>query len=166
MKAPFGRLVPSFNFLIMKRLFVAISIAFALSSLVLSSCSSKNESNEPIYSSADTIQVETMIKTYLTDLQNKDYEGAVSQLKVLYGNTVKELTEDQHKELVAYYTQMPVLAYKLKSMRWNCRDLINYVYDIEFFEKNPEIAIPNTYKITLVPVRINGQWYLTLEGLE
>ena len=130
--------------------------------LLCSACSSKKEKYVPLYSSADTVQVESMIQTFLTDLQNKDYECAVGQLKELHGPSVKDLTETKHKELVKYYTQMPVLSYKLHQMTWNDRDFVNFIYDVEFFKKEPGQNIPNTYKISLTPIRINGVWYLTL----
>lgn len=133
--------------------------------IVMSACSSKNDKIVyHIYSSADTIKVNEMVNGYMTDLQSKDYESAINRLKVLQGPKVIDLTEEQRNELISYYKQMPVLRYKLVDMLWNDRDLINFKYNVEFFDVPEGENMPNTYKINLVPVRINDVWYLTLGG--
>lgn len=135
--------------------------------LIALNCSSKKQEQEeytPIYSSADTIQVMNLITSYLDNLQAKEYDTAVNGLKVLLGTHVIDLTQVQKDELIAYYKQMPVLSYSLMDKTWNDRDLVTFIYNIEFFEKPEGENIPNTYKITLVPVRINDKWYLTLGG--
>lgn len=133
--------------------------------IVMSACSSKNDKIVyHIYSSADTIKVNEMVNGYMTDLQSKDYESAINRLKVLQGPKVIDLTEEQRSELISYYKQMPVLRYKLADMLWNDRDLINFKYNVEFFDVPEGENMPNTYKINLVPVRINDVWYLTLGG--
>lgn len=133
--------------------------------IVMSACSSKNDKIVyHIYSSADTIKVNEMVNGYMTDLQSKDYESAINRLKVLQGPKVIDLTEEQRSELISYYKQMPVLRYKLVDMLWNDRDLINFKYNVEFFDVPEGENMPNTYKINLVPVRINDVWYLTLGG--
>ena len=133
--------------------------------IVMSACSSKNDKIVyHIYSSADTIKVNEMVNGYMTDLQSKDYESAINRLKVLQGPKVIDLTEEQRSELISYYKQMPVLRYKLADMLWNDRDLISFKYNVEFFDVPEGENMPNTYKINLVPVRINDVWYLTLGG--
>lgn len=159
-------MVPSFRFFSMKNKSIIVLFVLAII-FVASSCGSSKKENEeynPIYSSSDTIQVMNMIETYLNKLQSKDYDGAISGLKVLQGPEVLDLTEEQKVGLTQYYKQMPVLRYSLLSHSWNDSDLISFVYNIEFFEKPEGSEIPNTYKINLVPVRINDVWYLTLGG--
>lgn len=144
-----------------KRIFSFIVVAFLF---VCTSCSKKQEpkAERPLFSAADTAQVLSMVNGFMTDMQAKNYDAAIGSLKVLNGAMVKDLTDDERKDLIGYYKTFPVLTYKLVDQLWNDRDLIHYTYSVEFFEKPEGVEMPNTYKLTLVPVRIDNVWYLTL----
>ena len=55
-----------------------------------------------------------------------------------------------------------MLNYKIESIIFNTETDSQVKYTVEFFEKKPGDPRPNTTSFFIKPMRVKGQWYLTM----
>lgn len=141
-----------------------LSIFVLVSLLLITSCNSKkNNEKIPLFVEGDSIYVTMMAEEYMNRIKAHEYPEAFN---MLIENLIPEptpLSEERMTELYNHYQTFPIINYKLKSAEFNTETDVKLVYSVEFFEKDPESNIPNTYNITFAPRRINADWYLSIK---
>ena len=105
-----------------------------------------------------------MIEDYLNLVHQKDYEMAFTRLYSIKGGQVFAISEEEQEALMQQYYTFPVLRYKCESMDFVDEHNVTITYVIEFFDKDPDSNIPNTYKITFAPQRLNAEWFLCIKN--
>ena len=152
--------------------FLLISLA-ALFCMVLSSCHNKDKVNTVEYSdpradstmqrsSTDTLALLTMCTDYLNLLKKDSVEAALDLLYVYDDGKVEPISDEVRDKIRATRQRFPVVNYQLESMRLFGEDDTEFIYMVEFFEKPKDDPRPNTIREALSPVRVDGQWYLTV----
>lgn len=141
------------------------AIALFLNAVLFSifSCNNKNTSNQPLYSTVDTVIVNDMVDSYLNKLIDKDYDNAFKMLSIVRRDTVMPINDSLKAQLLNQFETLPVLKYIKTSEEWTNIDPILFNYSITFAEFDDK-SIPNTYNMTLQPIRKEGIWYLTFPG--
>lgn len=112
----------------------------------------------------DSLEVQGMIEEYLDLIHEKDYETAFTKLYQISGNEVFTISEESQEDLMRQYYTFPVVRYKCLSMDFVDERNVSITYEIEFFDKDPESNIPNTYKIVFAPQRLNAQWFICIKN--
>ncbi len=140
--------------------FVAL-FAFAIVLGGLVSCK-KEKKDTQMFSKADTTAVLELTEEYLNHVMNQEYDKAISMLYDILNDSVRELSPERDSAIREQQKVFPVLAYKKTDMKFINRNKVSVTYSIEFFEKDPDSDIPNTYVITFEPQKIDGKWYLEL----
>ncbi len=120
------------------------------------------EAEKPMFTAEDTTEVLQLTQEYLDHVRDGEYDAATAMLHDILGDSVRCLSEEAEAGIREQQQTFPVLAYHLGDMEFNDNGRVWVSYDIEFFEKEPGSSIPNTIKLTFVPRRVNGQWYLEL----
>lgn len=144
---------------------------FVLALLCLASCKdhkAKDEGadmNRPkmVLEQRDTVEVFNLTKNFLELLKSKDIDKAVSMLYFLDADkAVVPLPDSLVERQKMVFRTFPVLNYKIDSIIFNTETDSQVKYTIEFFEKQPGDTRPNTTSFFIKPMRVNGQWYLTM----
>ena len=113
---------------------------------------------------ADTAAILNMCTEYLNLLKADNVEAA---LDLLYAyddsaKTVAPIGNELREKFRNNLKMFPVLDYKLESMKLYGEDDTEFTFMVEFFKKPEGDPRPNTIREVLSPVRVNGQWYLTV----
>lgn len=155
-----------------KSIFLSISLMVLLS-ICLSSCHDKSKvktgefvdrhlDTTMVRTPADTLSLLTMCTDYLNLLQKDSVEAALDMLYTYEDGEVQPINDEVRNKLRTNHQRFPVVKYKLESMHLYGEDDSEFVYMIEFFEKPEGDPRPNSIREALSPVRVNGQWYLTV----
>ena len=141
----------------------------ALLILVLSTgCTSKSEkadsSDESMTLSAnDTTKVVDLMHQYFDLLMNQDYNGAMSMLHQFRNDSLFEMSPEvkQHYELGM--KMILSVRYELETMVFNTESDCLVKYSAILFDKEgDDDNRPNKMSYTVRPVRLNGEWFLTV----
>jgi len=146
-------------------------LSLLLCALVLVSCGKKKEPTESevfrsTLTAEDTTAMLKICDDCMKSLKAGDIDAALSQLH-LYDDstrTVKPLTPAKEKELRNTFTVFPVHDYTIDYYTFTTEGLNDVKYRIEFFEKaDPESSEANTIGFMFNPVKVDGQWFLTVK---
>lgn len=153
------------------RLFRYFCFVFVLS-LVFVGCSDKSKKKEaheeiqgPMMTleKRDTTEVYDMTKNFLELLKSNNIDKAVSMLYYLTPDkNVIPLPDSLAERQKAIFKRFPVLSYKIDSIIFYTETDSQVKYTIEFFKKQPGDPRPNTTSFFIKPMRIQGQWYITM----
>ena len=114
-------------------------------------------------SSKDTSAVRSQCDAFMQLLKDKNYDEALSNL--YYIDSLKQLIplpKDLQNNFMNVLNTFPVLEYHFSGMIFK-DEMDNQVkYTIEFFEKAVGDDRPNTTSMYFRPVRVKGDWYLTV----
>lgn len=110
----------------------------------------------------DTMMLLDMTKKFLETLKNNDIDGAMSQLYEVEDNKVMPVSAERSKEIRKTLATFPVLSYKIDELLLYSDSDTEVRYTIEFFEKPKGDNRPNTIKCSVNPMRVDGNWYLTI----
>lgn len=114
--------------------------------------------------SEDTVQVFSLCNKCMETLKAGEIDQALSMLQILENDTVLvPLSAEKQSELKKNFKFFPVLDYKVESFAFNTNGLNDVRYSITFFEKEANDPTPNTIGFMFNPVKLNGQWYLTVK---
>ena len=151
--------------------FSIVFIAFI--SLLLVGCKSekkKAEENpylikpEMLVTGKDTLEVRRMTKQYLSMLQQKDLDGAISMLRYYEHDSITSLPpqlEAKERMVLGMFLGMP--SYDIDHIIFFRDNDSEVKYTVTMFERTDENdKRPNKASFLLRPVRHLGQWYLTL----
>lgn len=161
--------MPSF----MATAFVAVIIAFACS---LSSCSDKKKREwkpemaiqqaEMKLDNQDSVKVFTMVRDYLENVKNGNYDDAIKMLYYLNkDNKIEQLPASLAKQERMGISAFKVYAYRIETLRFlketDCK--VSYYMILQDPEQcKKEGKKPAEIGALIRPVRENGVWYLTL----
>lgn len=148
------------------RFLLVITLVSAVAFLFDSCTGNKaqQEKSEPMFNSADTTLVTQLTESFMQDLQQGNFDTAFTRLYAIGPDQLEVISAEEQSQLKEYFSAFPVLRYKLKSMEWVNVYEVKYLYSFEFFEKpEGEEAMPNTMNLTLKPMKLSNQWFLTLE---
>lgn len=155
-------------------------ILYSLSLLILVSCLGKK--NQPENSETENISTDSRFSTemsrtskdsttirnltiqYLDLLKDGQYDEA---LKMLYAYneedcTVQPIDKGHCKMLMSSYESFPVLDFKIDTLLMYSETDTEVRYSYQFFEKPADSPLPNTISGSVCPLRVNGEWYLTI----
>lgn len=149
-----------------------LSLFFVLS-LLVTGCSDKSKKKEsaadeiqgPVMTlqRSDTTEVFNLSKSFLERLKANDIDQAVSMLYYLTPDKqVIPLPDSLVTRQKAIFKRFPCLSYKIDSIIFYSETDSQVKYTIEFFKKQPGDTRPNTTSFYIKPMRIQGQWYLTM----
>ena len=111
----------------------------------------------------DTTEVYQLTKSFLELLKAKEIDKAVSMLYFLDADReVVSLPDSLVERQKSVFRMFPVLNYKIESIIFNTETDIQVKYTVEFFKKQPGDTRPNTTSFFIKPMRVNGQWFLTM----
>jgi hypothetical protein len=153
-----------------KLLYFTLVSAFIL---IAASCGNKPKSriDETIdfrssLTEADTVQMLKLCDDCMELLKNKDIDGALAMLNeyVDSTNTVQPLTDITRAKYNRIFNMFPVLEYKLSGYSFVLEGLNDVKYTIKFAEEeHPEKNGEPKTSFMFNPVKIDGQWYLTVK---
>ena len=111
----------------------------------------------------DTAQVFELTKSFLESLKANDIDKAVSMLYFLDADRqVVPLPDSLVERQKVVFRTFPVLSYKIESIIFNTETDSQVKYTVEFFKKQPGDTRPNTTSFFIKPMRVKGQWFLTM----
>lgn len=146
------------------------AIAF-IAAIIICSCSSNKQENtaseHDVFASslttADTTRVISLCNAFLDYLKNNDKDSAFSLLYSLNENG--DLVEPSNLDLAKLsnqFTLFPVRDYKIKSLQMG--EELDNVCSYSIIFNIDEQGKEDTINFGFCPVRIDGQWYLTIRN--
>lgn len=116
--------------------------------------------------STDTIQMLNLGDSCMTLLKDKNIEGAMSML-FEYDDSTKQvvpLGDDTRVRYEHLFKMFPVLSFHRLNYTFMLEGLNNLKYEVIFAEEeHPEVnGVPKT-TFMFNPVKVDGQWYLTVK---
>lgn len=152
-----------------KILYFAVAVAV----LCVASCKQKpkttEEAREEFRASLtenDTLEMQKLGEDCMELLKKKDIEAAMVMLYEYDDSTqsVQPLSDATRKRYEHLFKIFPVLDYKLAEYTFMLEGLNNLKYEIIFAEEEhpEENGVPKT-SFMFNPVKIDGQWYLTVK---
>jgi hypothetical protein len=113
------------------------------------------EEFEASLTNADSTEVLEMSNDFMSMLQDGDIEGALAQLsEVNADGQVVPLSTERRDQLIAHFTQFPVLKYELDYFAFSISTINDVKYNITFEEPDHKMAF------MLNPIKKDGEWYL------
>lgn len=153
-----------------KLLYFALASAFIL---IAVSCGNKPKSRieETIdfrssLTEADTMQMLKICDDCMELLKNKDIDGALSMLNEYIDstNSVQPLSDATRAKYTRIFNMFPVLEYQLAGYTFVLEGINDVKYSIKFAEEeHPEKNGEPKTSFMFNPVKIEGQWYLTVK---
>lgn len=134
------------------------------------SCSKKTDRKDAVAGAPmmtldgrDTTAVYGLTKQFLELLKAEKVDEAVSMLYFLDGEgQIVPLPDTLAERQRMVFRAFPVLNYKIDSIIFSTETDSQVKYTIEFFKKQPGDTRPNTTSFYIKPMRVKGQWYLTM----
>ena len=149
-----------------KKLFTALCAVLFIT--LLTCCTSKKQVDEPAQekmslSAADTTKVKNLMQQYFDLLINKDFDGAMSMVSQLRNDSLTDMTPELQKHYQTALKLITPIRYELESMAFESETDCLVRYSAVLFDKeSDEDNRPNKMFYAIKPVRINGEWYLTV----
>lgn len=146
-------------------------LSLLLCAFVLVSCGKKKEVSESeafrsTLTAEDTTAMLKICDDCMKSLKAGDIDAALAQLH-LYDDstrTVKPLSKEKEQELRKTFKFFPVHDYTIDYYTFTTEGVNDVKYRIEFFEKvDPQSPESNTIGFMFNPVKVDGQWYLTVK---
>ncbi len=153
----------------MKRISILFPLLLACS-LVFFSCGKKQPRDERAefrssLTKEDTTQMLALCDRCMETLKAGRTDEALAMLH-LYDDstrTVLPLSEQKQRELRRTFKLFPVVNYSLVYYTFTTQGLNDVKYSVEFFEKPAGDPTPNSIGFMFNPVKVDGQWYLTVK---
>lgn len=114
----------------------------------------------------DTLEMLKLSDDCMELLKNKNIDGALAMLNEYDDstNSVKPLSEVTRAKYSRIFKMFPVLEYQRAGFTFMLEGLNDVKYTIVFAEeKNPELNGEPKTSFMFNPIKINGQWYLTVK---
>ena len=132
-------------------------------------CTNKNKSTEETsqvimsLSEADTTKVVDLMNQYFDVLMNKDYDRALSMISQLRNDSLTEMSPELQKHYQMGMKIISPIRYQLESIIFRTESDCLVKYSAVLFEKEDvNDNRPNKMFYAIKPVRINGEWHLTV----
>lgn len=118
-------------------------------------------------SAVDTTQVLDLVQQYFDLLLKKDFEGAMSMLSQLRGGSLQEMSPEMRKHYEVGMKIITPIRYELENIVFKTEEDCLVRYSGILFEKeDPTDKRPNKVYYAVKPVRINGEWHLTVADVD
>ena len=155
----------------MKKIIYFALVVFIMS--VVAACNQKSQSHvdktkefRDGLTEQDTAQMLKLADDCMELLKKKDVEGALSMLNEYDDSTgsVQPLSEQTRAKYQRLFKMFPVYKFERSSYSFILEGLNDVKYDIIFAdEEHPEVnGVPKT-SFMFNPVKVDGQWYLTVK---
>jgi hypothetical protein len=136
-------------------------------SVVACTDKSQQKQGEPIpifieMSQQDTTEVLNLVNQYLGYLTDGRTEEALGMIKVLDGDSIKDVPEELLKKQRNSINMLHPIRYEIDSYIFLFEDDCEVKYKGILFDKEEGDPAPNTVSYMIRPVRLNHTWYLTL----
>lgn len=149
-----------------------ILIVFSLVLLFLGLCVSCKKTNKSIeepfeikmsLSEADTTQVFDLMQQYFNLLLSNNYEDALAMVSQLRNDSLVEMSPEMKQHYQMGMRIVSPIRYELENVyfRTNRDCLVRYA-GILFDKEDPNDKRPNKMYYAIKPVRIHGEWHLTV----
>lgn len=114
-------------------------------------------------SANDTTQVVDLMNQYFDLLMKKDYDGAMSMLSQYRNKVLIELTPELQKHYQMGMKIITPVRYQLESIIFRTESDCLVRYSAVLFDKEDvNDNRPNKMFYAIKPVRVNGEWHLTV----
>ena len=114
-------------------------------------------------SEADTTKVVDLMNQYFDLLMNKDFDGAMSMVSQLRNDSLTEMTPELQKHYQMGMRIITPIRYQLESIIFRTESDCLVRYSAVLFEKEDvNDNRPNKMFYAIKPVRVNGEWHLTV----
>ena len=119
-----------------------------------------------ILSSNDSNEVRDAVNYYLTALNHKQVDKALSMLFYydLKTNKVRRLTDKENAEQKAVLSRFAGYRAEIEYIKFFRENDSEVKYNVYFSDKPSTPSNPNCMGFMIRPVRLEGRWYLTLAG--
>jgi len=152
-----------------KKILTVFSLVLLLLGLGVS-CTNKNKnveaetSEETMSLSAnDTTKVIELMHQYFDLLMNKDFEGAMSMVSQLRNDSLFEMTPELQKHYQMGMKIISPVRYELENLMFRTESDCLVKYSAVLFDKEDvNDNRPNKMFYAIKPVRIDGEWHLTV----
>lgn len=142
-------------------------------SLMFAACGDgkKQSQGEPIpvfiqTSQKDTTEVLDLTKQYLAYLTDGRIDEALSMIKVIDGDSIKDVPDELRKKQLTSLNLLHPIRYEIDYYIFKFEDDCVLKYSGILFDKEDGDSTPNKVAYYLKPVRHDNQWYLTLADSE
>ena len=142
-------------------------------SLTFAACGDgkKQSQGEPIpvfiqTSQKDTTEVLDLTKQYLAYLTDGRIDEALSMIKVIDGDSIKDVPDELRKKQLTSLNLLHPIRYEIDYYIFRFEDDCVLKYSGILFDKEDGDSTPNKVAYYLKPVRHDNQWYLTLADSE
>ena len=132
-------------------------------------CTNKNKSAEETpqetmsLAAADTTKVIDLMNQYFDLLMNKDYDGAMSMVSQLRNDSLTEMTPELQNHYQMGMKIITPLRYQLESIIFRTEsDCLVRSSAVLFDKEDVTDNRPNKMFYAIKPVRVNGEWHLTV----
>ena len=132
-------------------------------------CTNKNKGAEETsqesmsLSANDTTQVVNLMNQYFDLLMKKDYDGAISMVSQYHNNVLIEITPELQKHYQMGMKIITPIRYQLESIIFRTESDCLVRYSAVLFDKEDvNDNRPNKMFYSIKPVRVNGEWHLTV----
>ena len=131
----------------------------------------KQSQGEPIpvfiqTSQKDTTEVLDLTKQYLAYLTDGRIDEALSMIKVIDGDSIKDVPDELRKKQLTSLNLLHPIRYEIDYYIFRFEDDCVLKYSGILFDKEDGDSTPNKVAYYLKPVRHDNQWYLTLADSE
>lgn len=115
------------------------------------------------FSANDTTAVLNLMHQYFDCLMNKDYDGAKSMVHQLKNDSLQQMDPEVEKHYEMGMKIISPIRYEMESMVFESDHDCLVKYSAVLFDKEgDDDNRPNKMFYAIKPVRINGEWYLTV----
>lgn len=113
-------------------------------------------------SSTDSLNVLNLSDSLMTLFKQKDLDGATNLIYEFdEEGALHKVSVDRKKKLLRQFTMFPVYDYKISDLKFNTAEQNIVAFQIVFEEPQPG-TIASTTSFALSPVKVDGNWYLTI----
>lgn len=152
----------------LKKRVLAVSSVTLLLLCLFTGCKDRNKveatpEESMTLSAADTTQVVDLMNRYFDLLVNKDFDGAMSMVSQLRNDSLVEMDSDMQKHYQMGMKIVSPIRYQLESIIFRTESDCLIRYSAVLFDKeSSDDNRPNKMFYAIKPVRINGEWHLTV----
>lgn len=155
-----------------KKILSVFSLVLLLLGLCVG-CTDKNKGAEETteetmsLSVNDTTQVIDLMHQYFDLLLNKDFDGAMAMVSQLRNDSLVEMSPEMQKHYQMGMKLVSPIRYEMENIFFRTESdcLVKYT-GILFDKEDPKDNRPNKMFYAIKPVRINGEWHLTVADVD
>lgn len=148
-----------------------VVIALLVTCLMACTEKQKQTSGEPVpvfieMSKQDTTDVLNLVNEYLGYLTDGRVDDALGMIKVLDGDSIKDVPAEMLKKQRSSLTMLHPIRYEIEHYIFQFETDCIVKYRGILFDKEKDDPTPNTVSYLIRPVRRDHTWYLTLADSE